>query len=194
MGSPRSYVPAAGHDWFLPLYDPVVSFLGGDTARRVLLDHARIRPQQRILDVGCGTGTLAVLVKRVHPDVDVVGLDPDARALDRARRKAERAGVSVRFDPGYSNELPYAPAAFEHVFSSLMLHHLSAQARERTLQEIHRVLAPDGALHVLDFASPRVEDGLLALLRAARFVDARVVGHRRMLFAPMAYYEARREA
>ena len=194
MGTPRSYVPAAGHDWFLPLYDPVVSLLGGDTARRVLLDHARIRPTQRILDVGCGTGTLAVLIKRLHPDVEVVGLDPDARALDRARRKADRAGVSVRFDQGYSDELPNAAASFDHVFSSLMLHHLSEQAREKTLQEIHRVLAAGGALHVLDFATRRAEDALLSLLRKAGFAQAAVVGHRRLLFARMTYYEASREA
>jgi SAM-dependent methyltransferase len=61
MGASRSYVPAAGHDWLLPLYDPLVSLLGGDTARKALLDQATIRSTHRILDIGCGTGTLAVL-------------------------------------------------------------------------------------------------------------------------------------
>ena len=93
MGSSRTYLPAAGHDWSLPLYDPIVKLLGGDASRRALLYQAALRPGQRVLDVGCGTGTLATLVKRLHPDVEVVGLDPDPKALARARRKAARRGL-----------------------------------------------------------------------------------------------------
>src|SRR5437764_7482027 len=93
MESSRTYLPAAGHDWSLPLYDPIVKLLGGDAARKALLEQAALRPGQRVLDVGCGTGTLATLIKQLYPDVEVVGLDPDPKALARARRKAARAGV-----------------------------------------------------------------------------------------------------
>jgi ubiquinone/menaquinone biosynthesis C-methylase UbiE len=47
-----------GRDWMLPLYDPLVKLLGGDAARRALLDQTLIQPGHRVLDVGCGTGTL----------------------------------------------------------------------------------------------------------------------------------------
>src|SRR2546430_13790941 len=93
MGSSRTYLPAAGHDWSSPLYDPIVKLLGGDAARKALLEQAALRPGQRVLDVGCGTGTLATLIKQLYPDVEVVGLDPDPEALARARRKAARAGA-----------------------------------------------------------------------------------------------------
>ncbi len=93
VGPRRSYVPAAGHDWTLPLYDPLVKLLGGDRTRTVLVDHAAIRPGHRVLEIGCGTGTLTLVIKRLHPAVDVLGLDPDPKALARARRKAERAAV-----------------------------------------------------------------------------------------------------
>src|SRR5262249_32286631 len=120
VGPRRAYLPAAGHDWLLSLYDPIVTLIGGDPTRRVLVEQAAIQPNHRVLEVGCGTGSLVLLVKRLHPGVDVVGLDPDPKALDRARRKAARARASVRFDSGFADEMPYPGASFDRVFSSFM--------------------------------------------------------------------------
>src|SRR5215469_14426289 len=99
----RTFLPAAGRDWALPLYDPFVKLLGADAARRTLLQQADLRPGHRVLDIGCGTGTFVALIKRVHPEVSVAGLDPDPRALARAKKKAARAGVSIQFDQGFSS-------------------------------------------------------------------------------------------
>jgi ubiquinone/menaquinone biosynthesis C-methylase UbiE len=206
----RTYLPAAGHDWFLPLYDPFVKLFGGDRARRALLDQSSLRPGQRVLDIGCGTGTLALLMKRLHPDVDVTGLDPDPKALTRARRKAERDAVSIRLDRGFSNELPYPDASFDLVFSTFMFHHLPADEKEATLREARRVLRPGGSLHLLDFAGPHsggggllthlvhsghrlkdnAEERVLDLMTRAGFADAKKVGDRSMLFGRVAYYRA----
>src|SRR6266542_4474451 len=131
----RSYLPAAGHDWFLPLDEPFVKLLGGDRARRVLLDQAAVRPGHHVLDVGCGTGTFVVLVKRLHPNVEVIGLDPDPKALARATRKAEGEAVSIRFDQGFADRLPYSDASFDRVFSSFMFHHLPTDEKEPTFRE-----------------------------------------------------------
>jgi ubiquinone/menaquinone biosynthesis C-methylase UbiE len=205
----RTYLPAAGHDWSLPLYDPLVRLLGGDTARAVLLDQAAVRPGHRVLDIGCGTGSLAVLIKRQHPDVDVVGLDPDPKALARARRKAQRAAVSVQLDHGFSDELPYAEGIFERVFSSFMLHHLQAAEKETTLREVRRVLKPGGRFHLLDFATPdsnsagritrwlhsghRLKDNsdeqILSLLRQAGLSDPKTVARQALLIGHIAYYQ-----
>jgi ubiquinone/menaquinone biosynthesis C-methylase UbiE len=148
----RMYVPAAGRDWALPLYDPLVRLLGGHAARRLLIEQAELRRGHRVLEIGCGTGSLLVAIKRHQPAVDVVGLDPDPKALDRARRKALQGGVSIRLDRGYSDELPYDDGSFDRVLSSFMFHHLDADVKERTLREVRRVLAPDGRFHMLDFA------------------------------------------
>jgi ubiquinone/menaquinone biosynthesis C-methylase UbiE len=118
-----------------------------------------------VLDLGCGTGTLVVELAERHPGVEVVGIDPDPKALARARRKAERAGTRVRFDRGFADALPYDDASFDRVLSSFMLHHLDPRDRENALREVARVLKPGGRLHLLDFVAPgRGVHGLLARL------------------------------
>jgi ubiquinone/menaquinone biosynthesis C-methylase UbiE len=170
MEEPRkTYLPAAGHDWLLPLYDPVVQLLGGDAARRALLEHACIRPGHRVLDIGCGTGSLVVWLKRLHPDVDVVGLDPDPKALARGRRKAARAAVSIQFAQGFADALPYTDASVDRVVSSFMFHHLPRDEQAGMLREVRRVLRPGGVLTLLDFGGPEAgADGVLARLIHSR--------------------------
>jgi ubiquinone/menaquinone biosynthesis C-methylase UbiE len=148
----RTYLPAAGKDWALPLYDPMQRLLGADRVRQKLLDQAALGPSARVLDIGCGTGTFATAIKRSHPAVEVIGLDPDPKALARAKKKAVRAGVSIQFDQGFSNELPYPDASFDRVFSSLMFHHIKGDDRLNTLREVRRVLKPGGSFHLVDFS------------------------------------------
>jgi len=209
----KAYLPAAGRDWALPLYDPFVKLLGGDDARRTLLDHTGIRPQQRILDIGCGTGTLAVQLKQLYPDADLSALDPDPKALVRAERKAQRAGVTVKFDRGYSDELPYPDASFDRVLSSFMYHHLRPEDKEKTLREAYRVLRPGGSFHMADFAGPESGHGFLAhffhashrlrdnagsrilnLMSQAGFEDPAKIAQRSLVFGRVAYYRGLKPA
>lgn len=160
---PRGYLPAAGHDWALPLYDLMVTLLGGNPTRALLIDQASIRPRQRVLEIGCGTGSLTIRVKQRHPDTDVIGLDPDPKALARARRKAHRARATLRFDIGFGGSLPYADASFDRVLSSFMYHHLPEEEKPGMLGEARRVLRPGGSFHMLDFGGPdTVLHGLLS--------------------------------
>ena len=152
--SRRPFVPGMGVDWLLPLYDPFTRLLGLDGVRRDLLLQSDLRPGYRVLDIGCGTGSLVVLLKQLFPDMEVVGLDPDEKALARAKRKARRAGADVRFDCAFSDALDYPDASFDRVFSSFMFHHLARDEKKRTLREIRRVLTPEGSLHLLDFGGP----------------------------------------
>ncbi len=83
-----SYLPAAGASWALPLYDPFVKLMGIERAKKSLLQQAGFRSSQRVLDIGCGTGTMAVLIKRNWPGVEVTGLDPDPSALALAGQQS----------------------------------------------------------------------------------------------------------
>jgi ubiquinone/menaquinone biosynthesis C-methylase UbiE len=84
----RHYVPAAGHDWALPLYDPFLRLFRLDALRDLMLTGVDLRAGQRVLDVGCGTGTLVTRLKRQAPGLHVTGVDPDAKALASARKKS----------------------------------------------------------------------------------------------------------
>jgi SAM-dependent methyltransferase len=156
--SQRPFVPGMGVDWLLPLYDPFTRLLGLERVRREFLREADLRPGQRILDIGCGTGSLAILTKRLFPEVEIVGLDPDPKALTRAAAKARRAGVEVTFEHGFSDVLNHPDASFDRVFSSFMFHHLGRREKEGTLRAIGRVLKPWGSLHLVDFGGPEAAD------------------------------------
>ena len=210
-GTHRHFLPAAGRDLFLPLYDPLTKLLGGDRARRTLIEQAALAPGLDVLDVGCGTGTLVLQIRESFPGVVAVGLDPDPKALARARRKAERQGATIRFDEGFADALPYPDASFDRVFSSMMFHHVETADKEKMLREARRVLRPGGSLHLMDFAGPEASDGLLARLlhtharlkdntesrivewmRQAGFGDPVKVCNGRLIFGRLAYYRAGR--
>jgi ubiquinone/menaquinone biosynthesis C-methylase UbiE len=206
----RSFVPAAGHDLLLPLYDPLLRLMGADVARQQLIDQVAMEPGHRVLDVGCGTGSLVVQIKRNRPEAEVFGLDPDPKALARARRKTRVAGLAVQFDQGFADQLPYDDGFFDRIVSTFVLHHLDSSARTAAIAEWRRVLKAEGSLHILDFGgeSPRKDglfarllhstgsvqenfaDGVPAILTAAGFATARQVAQRNSLVGTMAYYVA----
>jgi ubiquinone/menaquinone biosynthesis C-methylase UbiE len=207
----RSYLPAAGRDIFLPLYDPIVKLLGAGAARAAVIAQAGIRPRDRVFDLGCGTGTLAIEIKKRFPEAEIIGLDPDPKALVRARRKAAREALAIHFDQGFGNQLPYAAASFDRAFSSFMFHHLPAEEKANTLREVRRVLKPGGEFHMMDFEAPEdhqhgfvahllrshahLKDNsaanVLAMFKDAGFREADKAGRRRMIiFGAVAYYRA----
>ena len=171
---PENYIPAAGEDWLLPLYDPLQRFVFREKhLRRGVLEQARIGPRSRVLDVGCGTGTQAVVIKRAHPDAEVTGLDGDAKALAVARRKLAREGLEVQLDEGLATALPYPNARFDRVVSSLVFHHLGDDAKRGALAEIRRVLAPGGVFVLADFGPPRSWFERLLAPQLLKFEQAR---------------------
>jgi ubiquinone/menaquinone biosynthesis C-methylase UbiE len=156
MASQNAFIPAFHFAWLTPWYDRMLRWmLPEERLKRGLIDQAGIASGQRILDLGCGTGTLTVMIEQAHPDAVVVGLDADAEALKLARAKAAGAGLSIAFDRGWAHRLPYGNASFDRVLSSLVLHHLTTTDKQRALVEAFRVLRPAGELHVLDFGRPR---------------------------------------
>jgi SAM-dependent methyltransferase len=150
-----NFVPALGRRWLTSLYDPVLRWtMREGTFKRALIAQAGIAPGNRVLDLGCGTGTLTVLIKRSVARADVVGVDVDPTMLQIARAKVARHGLDVRLDEARTSTLPYPDASFDQVVSSLVFHHLGAEEKRQTAAEILRVLRPGGSLHVADWGKP----------------------------------------
>jgi ubiquinone/menaquinone biosynthesis C-methylase UbiE len=122
--------------------------------RERLLELARLQPGESVLDVGCGTGTLAIAAKRrVGPTGVVHGIDASPEMIARAARKATKSGVDVDFRNEIVEALRFPNARFDVVLSTLMLHHLPRPTREQCAREIRRVLKPGGRLLAVDFGT-----------------------------------------
>lgn len=153
---PADYLPAARFDFLTPVFDVFVKGTTRErTFKRKLLEQARLEGGADVLDLGSGSGTLAIWAKQANPGVRIRGLDGDPAIIAQAVRKAARAGVEIPFDEGLSYDLPYDDASFDRVLSSLFFHHLVRRDKERTIAEIARVLRPAGELHVADWGQPR---------------------------------------
>lgn len=121
--------------------------------RERLLQPARLQMGESVLDVGCGTGTLAIAAKRrVGSAGSVHGIDASPEMIARARKKAAKAGVEVSFESGLAEALPVPDARFDVVTSTVMLHHLPRDVRQQGVREMLRVLKPGGRLLAVDFA------------------------------------------
>ena len=168
-----------------------------------------------MLDLGCGTATLTLLLKRQYPETTVVGLDADPEALKRARRKLTQAHVQATLTEGTATALPYADRSFDRVLSSLLFHHLTEEQTVQAAQEVYRVLKPGGSFFVADwgkaeslwmrlaFVGVQLLDGctttaknvagaLPRLFAQAGFVQVRQRASYATLFGTLALYEAKK--
>lgn len=160
-------------------YDLLACILTGGREGRfrdVMLRLAALTPGEAVLDVACGTGTLAIAAKRqVGTEGSVTGLDVSAEMIERSRAKAGRAGVDVVFVGGTAQQLPFRDGQFDIVIGTLMLHHLPKPVRSAFACEARRVLKPGGRLLLIDFAKP-LRRSVLPRLHRHGHVDMQAVG------------------
>lgn len=166
------YIPALRFHRLTPLFDAVAALAVRDrTIKRRVLASAAITTGEQVLDVGCGTGTLAVAAARAAPDVNVTGLDADPAILAKARRRAATSALEIEFDEGRSTALPYPDASFDLVLSTLFFHHLDDDQKHQTTAELVRVLRPGGRVVVGDLGRPQDPLMRVAVLATVQLVD-----------------------
>ena len=145
------FTPAAGHAALTPVYDVAVRLLTRERRwRKALIEQIAPRDGQAILDVGCGTGTLAIMLKCCAPGARILGLDPDPVVLARAAAKARRAGVEVEWHQGLALDST-ALGQFDHVVSTLVFHQVSPRGKVAGLQAMFDAAGPGGTVHLADY-------------------------------------------
>lgn len=155
------------YDWV------VVAFTFGRETRlrERTLDVAGVAAGESVLDIGCGTGTLAIAAsRRVGRSGVVSGIDASPEMIDRAREKSGRAGEPVRFEVAPAQELPFADGTFDVVLCSLAVHHFPRAARAGAFVEMQRVLRPNGRVLIVEFGR---QQGIRALLHPIAMLHAR---------------------
>ena len=151
----EEYIPALSYRFLTPFYDFIQKYIVRDVRYKTLLiEQAKLEAGQQVLDLGCGTGTLAIIAKQAQPSAEVFGLDADPDMLKVAKHKSGQRNAPVKFDVGFTNKLPYPDASFDRILSSIMIHHLKTPDKIITAQEVFRVLKPGGQLHIIDFGKP----------------------------------------
>ena len=207
--SPR-YIPALSFGWLTPLYDPILKWaMREETFKQRLVQGANLQPNMDVLDLGCGTGTLTVMLKQAAPLANITGVDGDPQVLSIAQSKAIQANLNIRWDKCMAFDLPYPDNSFDIVTSSLVIHHLTAPDKLRAFQEVRRVLRPGGCFLIVDFGPPyslltRIQSAVMKnleeaadnfaghippLLQKAGF-RAQIEAQMNTIFGPLAFYAA----
>jgi ubiquinone/menaquinone biosynthesis C-methylase UbiE len=153
----ETFTPALGRAGPTSAYDRAIRFWTREGRWRPLfVKQIDPRPGERILDVGCGTGTLAVLLKRWTPSCEIVGLDPDPQILDLAREKARSAGVAIDFRQGFARDAhTLGGTGYDKVVSSLVFHQTPMAEKGVGLKSMAAAAKATGELHVADYAEQR---------------------------------------
>lgn len=168
-----AFTPALGHSWLSDVYDPAIALLTRERVwRRALVEALDPRAGERIVDVGCGTGSLAALIKRRAPASQVLGIDPDGDILGRARAKTLSRGAEVDFVEGFARDVARitGDAGADKIVSSLVFHQLPLPEKRAGLAAALRALKPGGRLHIADYGLQRTR-AMRVLFRIIQTLD-----------------------
>lgn len=162
------YIPALRFKWLTPLYDFLINLtMPEKKIKQALIETANIPAGVKVLDFGCGTATLTMMVKEIYPEAKVTGIDVDRKIVDRAIQKIKEKKLGVFLLVYDGKQLPFQRNAFNRIVSCLVFHHLDTETKQKSLTEIFRILSKDGQLHIADFGRSKswVQRTLFNLIR-----------------------------
>ncbi|OBK09995.1 class I SAM-dependent methyltransferase [Mycobacterium asiaticum] len=173
--SVQSFTPAAGNPKYTKYYDAVIALMTREERwRSAAIARLGLQAADVVVDIGCGTGSLAIRIKRSRPDVRVIGVDPDPEVLAIARQKVRKAGVEVEFVQGMGDKAAelVGPGTATEAISSLVLHQCPVPMKEAIIANMFQLLRPGGDLVIADFGLQR---GLLMRsgFRLVQFADGK---------------------
>ena len=146
------FIPALRFKWLTPLYDFfIILTMPEKKIKQALIETANIPAGVKVLDFGCGTATLTMMVKEIYPEAKVTGIDVDRKIVDRAIQKIKEKKLGIFLLVYDGKQLPFQRNAFNRTVSCLVFHHLDTETKQKSLTEIFRILSKDGQLHIADF-------------------------------------------
>ncbi|MDP1689565.1 MAG: methyltransferase domain-containing protein [bacterium] len=167
------HIPPAAFNFMTNYYDTITEMFGfGKKLKRRVLEMLEAKDGETILDVGSGTGTFLAIASKALPHSKLIGVDPDRKALAIAREKLAGVESRVTLYEASAEELPVADKSIDICVSTLAFHHLPRLVKLKAIQEIHRVLKPDGKFILVDFGKP-VSFLSRILLFVGGFIDGR---------------------
>lgn len=153
MPATNTYTPPLGYAFLTPLYDLAIAITTREKIwRKRLVEQLSPRPEEFIIDIGSGTGSLAIATTSASPDVEYIGIDPDKTAVDIARKKAGKAGSQSAFEVGYfENDKPGNGRFADKIVSSLVFHQTPLDMKQEIFNEAYRRLRKGGEIHIADY-------------------------------------------
>jgi SAM-dependent methyltransferase len=167
----KPLIPAAGYHWLTRYYDTGVHWIMRETAfKKQLVGQLGLQSDHKLLDLGCGTGTLLAMLAGQCPDAHFIGIDGDPKVLALAKTKTEHFGAKIDLRQALATSLPFADGVFDRVVTTLVFHHLRREEKAAALGEALRVLKPGGQFFLADLEVPQNALMYLAFF-VVRFYD-----------------------
>ena len=167
------FTPALGFSALTPLYDDAVRLLTREkTWRQKLLTQLAPASGETILDVGCGTGTLAIMIKQRAPDAQVIGMDPDPQVLGTAAKKAASAGVEIEWRKGFAHDAAAFSGSLDKAVSTLVFHQVPGEEKRRGVAAMFEAIRPGGEVHIADYCRQR-DWRMRQLFRLIQLIDGK---------------------
>jgi ubiquinone/menaquinone biosynthesis C-methylase UbiE len=152
----KKYIPALGYDWLTGFYDLTIKLTMPEKKFRArLIDELKPMKNETILEFGFGTGQNIILAHQRNSKTKLTGIDIDPKVRKIADYKIKKLGIDITLDLYDGKTFPYGDNSFDKVFSSLVFHQLDKETKLSCLNEIYRVLKPNGQLTIGDWGKAK---------------------------------------
>lgn len=214
--SQTKFIPALRYHFLTPFYDKFIKVVVPEQQVKLkVLELADLGIHDKLLDFGCGTGTLLKLLAEQNTKVNAYGIDIDERMLRVARTKLQDVGTPEKIVKYAGGELPFASNFFDTVVSSWVFHHLTDEQKLEAFSQILDKLKPGGKFIVADWGKAQnllmrmlflilqvvdnfktttanVEGKLPVFISSVGFERVKTVGHQPTCLGTLAYYTAQK--
>lgn len=152
MNSNDRVITALSFELLTPLFDFLSNLFGfGSKLNSKVIDLLKLSPYEEVLDIGCGTGSLLIMIKRKYSNVEVTGIDADEKILKIAEKKIKENNLNIKLVITSASKLPFPNSSFDVIVSTLVFHHLPTEVKKKALEEAYRVLKKNGRFLLVDF-------------------------------------------